>query len=174
MFNPINWLLPWFKALNDLLGTLRNTQSNTRWFFSLFPSVLAWIIKRCAALSRPARLHIKGHAKQWGVAFLAYETLFISLMLLLNLATLCTLLPVVGPTMARGEFKPIVVLILSSALLCWSIRWSVIHIQHRRKTLQRYWPTLNALQKLQASVTFNAVCTLVALITVSGVQTVVA
>ena len=180
MFDQTAWLLGWLSlltaaafALNKLLGQLRNPQSNTRWLLSGITAGLAWFAKHFARLSRPCALYMKGRDKRWSVAFTAYETLYFVMLLLLNLATAGCLLYNAGPILARGEFSRTIMFFLLTVIVVWSVRWCIIYVQRNRTALQRYWPTLNAVQKLQTGVTFNALCTLLIVITIHGMHTMV-
>jgi hypothetical protein len=155
--------------LDKLIAKLRDPASNLRWLFGHFGRAVTALYQGWCVLNRHKSPTIRGASKQWGVAYIAYETFFISMVLILNLLQSILLLCVAYPALMNGDVKRIVLAFLASAFLGWSLGWCTKVIRNNRKSLHRYWPTLSLLQKLQSLGTLSAVSALVILISTGNV-----
>ena len=163
MPNPVNWLVTLFCAMDNLLGQLRNPDSNARWALGQLADLGKLLHKAVLAVQHPKTTVLKGSAKQWGVAFLACEVFFLMTLLIVSVSQSCRLLFAMVPVITNGNFKMMGLVLPAALMLGWSMGWCTKLVINERNSLRRYWPKLSASQKLQASGVFGASYALVIL-----------
>jgi hypothetical protein len=150
-------LLDFSKKLDEVIGLLRDPNSNTRWAFSKLHQGCMPVLEAASLKQKAPTLKKKFIVS--GLALHAYEVIFFWWVLMVCLMTaLVCILGAVKLQMTSYQWFLAVGCALAMMYCC---AWAYSLIKARRKTIQRYWPQLSVIQKAKVITIFMAVCSLV-------------